>query len=149
VKEEPAGHNQGHVPLRDFPGIPLEYAEVLKSRGILHSGELLQALRHRDALGPLARATGIPSRRLEELRALCDLARVQGTTPAVVRELYRAGIRSAGELAREDPVSLGQKLRFMDSVGWKERTDEALLATWIRNAAVLAEGDPENDRMPG
>ena len=143
MKGEPAKDAGGTVPLRDCPGIPREYTEVLKSRGIRHSGELLEALRDRYALDQLSLATGVPASRLKELHALCDLARVRGTTPAVVRELYRAGIRSVGELARENPASLQQKVRPTGSgQGWAEGPEGGLPAQWIRNAGELAEAAP-------
>ena len=50
--------------LNEFPGIPLEYVQVLRSRGIVQADRLLEATRTAEHLGRLAADTGIPAGRL-------------------------------------------------------------------------------------
>lgn len=96
--------------LNEFPGIPLEYVQVLRSRGIVQAARLLEATRTAEHLGRLAADTGIPAGRLEEIRGLCELTRVPTVGPVLSRVLYYSGIRSVRALAAESQESLRKKL---------------------------------------
>jgi hypothetical protein len=98
------------APLHLFPGIPFEYVEVLKSRGIDDSGIFLGVTRTLPHRTGLATATGIPAYRIEEIRSLCDLSRVRGVVPGVARVLYYVKIRSVEQLARESASAIVQKV---------------------------------------
>jgi hypothetical protein len=98
------------LPLHRFPGIPFEYAEILKSKGINHSGNFMDMAETAQQCILLARTTGIPENRISELRSLCDLARIRGIDPRLARVIYQVNIRSVGKMAKEDPASLYQKI---------------------------------------
>ncbi len=110
MKGQPQQDPEPSAGLEEFPGIPLEYVEVLRSRGIVHAVSLLEATPTAEHLDRLAADTGIPAGRLEEIRGLCELTRVPAVGPALSRVLYYCGIRSVRALAAESPGSLGEKL---------------------------------------
>jgi predicted RecB family nuclease len=99
------------VPLERFPGIPMEYVEVLRSKGIGDTESFIEATLTNHESTMLASSTGIPAGRIMEIRALCDLARIRGMGAATARVLYHAGIRSAGQLAEADPALLYKELK--------------------------------------
>ena len=94
MKEKTPPEQTTRVLLEEFPGIPFEYTEALKSRGILHADHFLKAAAAPEDRKQLAAATGIPEMRLEELHALCRLALIPGVAPSGARALYHAGIRN-------------------------------------------------------
>jgi len=96
--------------LEEIPGIPMEYTEVLKTRNIQCTMEFTEATRTRQQREALAADTGIPQGRIEEIRSLCDLSRIDGIPATAVRALYHAGIRSAEALAEQQAVALWQRL---------------------------------------
>jgi hypothetical protein len=98
-------------PLERFPGIPLEYVEVLRSIGIGDTAGFLEATTTNHESAMLAFSAGIPASRIREIRALCDLARIRGIGAATARVLYHAGIRSAGQLAETDPAMLYKEIK--------------------------------------
>jgi len=94
LKREAGSYLARPFPLSEFPGIPFEYAELLKSRGIRHTGDFFEKLQSEQQLARMASDTGIPDYRLRELLALCDLSRITGVGGVFARILYEAGIRS-------------------------------------------------------
>lgn len=98
------------VPLHTFPGVPLEYAEVLKSRGISHAMHLLDATDSGEDLEQLASETGIPVNRIEELRALCNLSEIPSVGPDMARLFYHAGFRSVKAVATVEETTMKEKL---------------------------------------
>ena len=59
-------------PISDLPGIPFEYGEVLKSRGIRNTTDFLEKVKTVEQRTAMARLTGIPEARLLEIHRLCD-----------------------------------------------------------------------------
>jgi hypothetical protein len=94
LKREASSYLARPFNLDKLPGIPFEYAEVLKSKGIGNSKVLFETLQGDEDVKSLSHLTGIPKARLEELRALCDLSRINGVGPLYARIIYDAGIRS-------------------------------------------------------
>lgn len=87
----------------------------------------------------LARKSGISFARLTELATQCDLLRIEGVGPSVVRLLQAAGVRHAADLRRARPKVLHAKLvatnnthRVMEVV-----PDERNLSGWIAQAKGL------------
>lgn len=108
-------------PLSDFPGIPFEYVEVLKSRGIRHSKDFFEQAQKDAQRKELSAVTGIPLYRLEELLALCDISRITGVGGAFARITLETGVSSAIEYAACDPVTLRKKyLEVIQRQGQRE-----------------------------
>ncbi len=87
----------------------------------------------------LARKSGISFARLTELATQCDLLRIEGVGPSVVRLLQAAGVRHAADLRAAGPSALHQKLvatnnthKLMEVV-----PDARNLAGWISQAKSL------------
>jgi len=98
-------------PLSDFPGIPYEYTELLKTRGIRNTRDLFEKLQVKREQDALAASTGIPVYRLKELHALCDLSRITGVGAVFARVIYEAGIRSLSGFAKTDVQVQVEKYR--------------------------------------
>jgi len=88
--------------LSEFPGIPLEYTEVLLSRGIKNTRNFFEVVQTADQQQKVSADTGIPIDRLKELYSLCDLSRITGVGPVYAKIIYLAGIRSVREFANTD-----------------------------------------------
>ena len=101
-------------PLSDFPGIPFEYAESLRSKRIRNSREFFEQVQTSVQQKEWSGATGIPEVRLKELFALCDLCRITGVEPVFARIIYEAGIRSTKEFADTDAA--GQHQKYLDII---------------------------------
>jgi hypothetical protein len=130
--------------LEEIPGIPMEYTEVLKTRNIQCTNEFTEATRTRQQREALAAFTGIPRGRIEEIRSLCDLSRIDGIPATAVRALYHAGIRSVEVLAEQPAAALWQKLTSESSP-----YGSALLslkmeetAEWVNRAGNLVSPEP-------
>ena len=128
------------APLHFFPGIPFEYVEILKSRGIVDSGSFLRVSRTHQHRSDLATATGIPAYRIDELRSLCDLRRVRGLGPGVARVLYYAKIRSVEQLANETVPGIFHKVAPFSGTYAEviQSMKEKKLADCIRCARIIA-----------
>ena len=99
LKREAGSYRSRPMFLSDFPGIPLEYTEVLKAKGIRNSRECFESLQSPGQRQKWAKLTGIPLSRLAELLALCDLSRITGVGGIYARIIYHAGIRSVKQFA--------------------------------------------------
>jgi hypothetical protein len=130
------------APLAGFPGIPYEYVEMLKARGISTTTHFLQITGSARECILLARSTGIPEDRIREILALCDLARIRGMEPAVARGFYRAGIRSLFQMAGENSDAL------WETIEERSGASDALsgltineIDHYIRCAGIIADSD--------
>ena len=102
LKREAGSYLARPFPLPNFPGIPYEYVEILKSRGIKNTKDLFEQVQTDQQQARLAESTGIPVYRLKELFTLCDLSRITGVGGIFARVVYEAGIRSTAEFARTE-----------------------------------------------
>jgi hypothetical protein len=102
LKREAGSYLARPFPLSNFPGIPYEYVEILKSRGIKNTKDLFEQVQTDQQQARLAESTGIPVYRLKELFTLCDLSRITGVGGIFARMVYEAGIRSTVEFARTE-----------------------------------------------
>ena len=134
-------------PLSDFPGIPFEYVEVLKSRGIRHSKDYFELAQLTAEREELSAVTGIPIYRLEELLALCDLSRITGVGGVFARITLEAGIRSTTEFAGCDAAS--QHLKYIEVIRKHDYraggVSEADLQYCIAYARVIAAFDESSN----
>jgi hypothetical protein len=130
-------------PLSDFPGIPFEYTEVLKSRGIRHTRDFFEQSQQATKRTEMSAVTGIPLYRMEELLALCDLSRITGVGGAFARMTLEAGISSTTEYAVCDTGNLRRKyLEVIRKHGHREEgVREEDLEYCITYARVIADFD--------
>lgn len=99
LKREAGSYISLPFPLSDFPGIPLEYSEVLKTRGIRNTRDFFETVQNTAQRTLMAKQTGIPILRLREIFALCDLSRITGVGGFYARIIYEAGLRSVYDFA--------------------------------------------------
>jgi predicted flap endonuclease-1-like 5' DNA nuclease len=102
LKREAGSYLAKPFPLSRFPGIPFEYTELLKSKGISTTKKFFEQFQSKDKQEELATSTGIPDYRLKELYSLCDLSRITGIGAVFARVVYEAGIRSVEEFSQTD-----------------------------------------------
>jgi len=102
LKREAGSYLARPFPLSNFPGIPYEYVEILKSRGIKNTKDLFEQVQTEQQQAWLAESTRIPVYRLKELFTLCDLSRITGVGGIFARVVYEAGIRSTVEFAQTE-----------------------------------------------
>jgi hypothetical protein len=135
------------APLAGFPGIPYEYVEMLKARGISTTSHFLQITGSDMQSSLLSRSTGIPENRIMEIRVLCDLARIMGLKPIVARGIYSAGIRSVIQLAEENSHTLGKKIGEGSGANDPDSgVSMNEIETYIQCARILAESDRKQQR---
>jgi nucleotidyltransferase/DNA polymerase involved in DNA repair len=111
LKREAGSYMARPFPITEFPGIPYEYTELLKTKGIKNTGELFEKLNSEALLAEMAVQTGIPVYRLKELYSLCDLSRITGVGAVFARVIYEAGIRSLSGFAYAEPSWQVEKYR--------------------------------------
>ena len=111
LKREAGSYLARPFPLSDFPGIPFEYIELLKSRGINTSRDFFEKAQTKEQQEELSTLSGIPVYRLKELFVLCDFSRITGVGGVFARILNEAGIRSAEEFAHMEPAVLLDRCR--------------------------------------
>jgi len=119
LRREAGSYLARPFPLSNFPGIPFEYVELLKSKGILNTKNFFEQAQTEDHQSELAGITGIPKYRLKELFSLCDLSRITGVGGIFARVVYEAGIRSTMEFARIDILTqLKNYLAIIEKYGY-------------------------------
>ena len=106
LKREAGSYIAKPLALSSFSGIPFEYVELLKSKGINNTKDLFMQVQSEQEQKELSKSTGIPAYRLKELSSLCDLSRITGVGGIFARVLYEAGIHSTEEFANTDTASL-------------------------------------------
>ena len=67
LKREAGSYLARPFPLDSFPGIPFEYTELLKRKGIKNTKDFFEELQPEIKLDELSKTSGIPRYRLEEL----------------------------------------------------------------------------------
>lgn len=108
LKREAGSYLAKPLSLSDFPGIPFEYSESLRSRGFKNTREFFEEAQSDEMRVELAKKTGIPSYRLLELHSLCDLSRITGVGATMARMLYETGIRSVRDFVNVDAKDISQ-----------------------------------------
>lgn len=119
LKREAGSYLARHFPLSNFPGIPFEYVELLKSGGIINTRDFFEQLQTEEQQKDLSAGSGIPEYRLKELYSLCDLSRITGVGGIFARILYEAGTRSVEEYVNTDPsTQLKKCLDVIEKYGY-------------------------------
>lgn len=99
LKREAGSYMAKPFPLSRLPGIPLEFTEVLKSKGIRNTRDFFEEVQTSGQRKQVSKSTGIPESRLKEIHCLCDLSRITGVGALFTRIIYEAGVRSTEEFA--------------------------------------------------
>ncbi len=143
LKREAGSYRSGPFPLSNFPGIPFEYTELLKSRGIKHTKDLFEGVQTKQQQDQMAAETGIPAYRLKELFSLCDLSRITGVGGVFSRIIYEAGIRSVEEFASTDlSVQLSRYQAVIDKYKYPAgKLGKEDIRYGIHYARVIVDGD--------
>lgn len=119
LKREAGSYLSKPFPLSNFPGIPLEYTEVLKTRGIRNTREFFESAQSPEQRNIISQQTGIPEERLRELFSLCELSRIIGVGAFYARIIYHAGIKSLLEFAKTDPATHNELyMAILDRFGY-------------------------------
>ena len=150
LKREAGSYLSRPFPLSAFPGIPFEFTEVLKSKGLVSSRDFFERVQTEEQESKISRETGIPLARLKELHCLCDLSRITGVGGVFARVVYEAGIRSSREFALTDASEHHRLYRaVIDKYGYKAgHFSEEDIRYCIDYARVVAEADNESvDRL--
>lgn len=113
--------------------------KALSTAGVATTLELLERAAPRKARRKLARETGLTPSRLAELGAFCDLLRVKGIGPTMVRLLQAAKVMHTGHLKRSVAASLRERMEEANAARKVSETvpDEATVADWIGQARSL------------
>jgi hypothetical protein len=104
LKREAGSYLAKPFPISDLPGIPYEYSEVLKTKGIRNTRDYFESVQTASQRENVSGLTGIPESRLMEIACLCDLTRITGVGALYARFIYDSGIRSAKEFAKTEPA---------------------------------------------
>ncbi len=94
LKREAGSYVAKPFPLSEFPGIPYEFTEVLKSKNIRNTRDFFESVQTSEQRTEVSAITGIPETRLQEIYSLCDLSRINGVGGLYARIIFEAGIRS-------------------------------------------------------
>jgi len=111
LKREAGSYLARPFPLSDFPGIPFEYTELLRTRGFHNTRMLFEQAQTLEQQMLLSKDTGIPAYRIRELYCLCDLSRINGVGALFSRVLYEAGIRSPEDYAQSEAADTLERCR--------------------------------------
>jgi hypothetical protein len=143
LKREAGSYLAKPFPLSNFPGIPFEYTEVLKSKGLMNTRDFYEGVRSAEQKARLSQDTGIPLARLIELNALSDLSRITGVGGVFARVVYEAGIRSSKEFALTDaPKHYQLYMAVIDKYGYTAgHFSEEDINYCIQYAKVIREVD--------
>lgn len=149
LKREAGSYLARPFPLSEFPGIPFEYTELLKSRGIRNTKDLFEKVQTGAQQEKLSRETGIPAYRLKELYSLCDLSRITGVGAVFARVVYEAGIRSSQEFASTDiPTLLNSCRSVIEKHGYAAgKLGEKDIQYGINYASVLVKCDQKTENI--
>ena len=123
LKREAGSYLANPFPLSDLPGIPFEFTEVLKSRGIRNTRDFFESVQTAEQRKEVSTITGIPESRLKEIFSLCDLTRITGVGWLYSRIIYDSGIRSVRLFSETDALTHIRKYRdTIEKYGYKAET---------------------------
>lgn len=129
-----------HYDLGSIDLVSPEQVQVLATLDIATTEDLWKATRTARQVVRLARALKIPRQVVREWGEFCDLLRIEGVGPKVVRVLRLAGIRHLRDLSRQDPERLTPRIadinREHEILG--KLPDVATVRHWVEAAAALS-----------
>jgi len=112
---------------------------ALEGAGVKTTADLLERTAPRRARRRLVRVTKLSSARLTELATQCDLLRVRGVGPTMVRLLQASGVRHTGLLSKTTAAALRAKMAAANKLYRVTEVlpDEATVGDWIAQARAL------------
>jgi len=147
LKREAGSYLATHFPLSDIPGIPYEFTEVLKSKGIKSTRDFFESVQSPEQKTEISRITGIPESRIKEIYSLCDLSRITGVGGVYARIIFEAGIRSTSDFANTSAKIHDKKyLEVLEKYGYPAKPlAEDDIRYCIHYAQVIMEEGQEAD----
>lgn len=136
----PAGAAAGHYDLVDVPElVSPELLPKLEKAGVSTTAQLLERTAELAARKKLARASGIPLRKLTAWAHFCDLLRIDGVGPIMARLFQAAKVMNVKMMSKQEPEDL---LKRVTAANAKTRVTELLpgvehLRAWIAQAKTL------------
>lgn len=134
---------EGYASNYDLTSIDLigeEGIKVLANMKIYTTDDLWKATLKASQRIKIAKALGISLNKLKEIHNFCDLLRIQGIGPKVVKVLTLAGIKTTLALSKQNPKQLTTKIievnKQHEILG--KLPDEALVQEWIEKAKILS-----------
>jgi hypothetical protein len=148
LRREAGSYLSRPVPLSDFPGIPFEYIELLRSRQLKHTRDFFEKVQSEKQQTDLSASTGIPVYRLKEIFSLSDLSRITGVGGIFARVLYEAGIRSAEAYASGNASRMLERCRtVMEKHGYPSgKLGEKDMQYGINYARVVVAQDQKPEK---
>lgn len=129
-----------HYDLTSIDLMETSQVEALAQLGIATTEDLWKATRTPRQESRLARALKVSKRTIRDWADFCDVLRIEGIGPKVVRVLRLSGIRRVRDLARQDPERLTSRIAEVN----KEHEilgklpDVATVRHWVESAAKLS-----------
>jgi len=120
--------------LEELPGLSPDLRSRLEAIGIVTSQQLLRAAQRGEQLLSLIKATGLPAQALQAGVQKAALTQIRGVGPAVLEQLFRAGIESLEALAALEPQQLQARLQRVTTPG--RPPNLAVIEDWIRQARL-------------
>ncbi|MGM0578275.1 MAG: DUF4332 domain-containing protein [Myxococcota bacterium] len=113
--------------------------EALREADVDTTLALFEAAAKAEARRDLSRRTGLSYARMTELATQCDLLRVRGVGPTMVRLLQAAGVRHTTDLRKASPATLHERIIAANEAhGITEvLPGEDSLGDWIEQARGL------------
>jgi hypothetical protein len=106
LRREANSYLPNPVPLNKFPGVSPGDLNRLKEKGIKNSRHLFERAGFDQDRKELAKLSGVPLEKLNELVGLSDLVRAYGVGPVFARILYDTGIHSIRKLIGYSPEEI-------------------------------------------
>jgi len=111
----------------------------LAAIGIQTTEDLWNQTRTPKQIKKVARKMGVSTAKVKDWHDFCDLLRVRGVGPKVVRVLQLAGVQRLSVLAKEDPARLTTRMKNTNTqyqiLG--KLPDEESVRAWIQQAQSL------------
>ena len=111
----------------------------LEHAGIRTTEDLWNKTKTTRAVAQLARKVGVSKAKVKDWHDFCDLLRIKGVGPKVVRVLQLTGVQRIADMAAQDPAKLTAQLKTTNTqyqiLG--KLPDEASMRDWIEQARQM------------
>lgn len=137
-----------HYDLASIDLVEPDKVEALARMGIVTTEDLWKATRTTRQVAKLAASLKVPAKVVRDWGEFCDLLRIEGVGPKVVRVLRLAGVQRLSDLSRQDPERLTARIaqvnRESEILG--KLPDVATVRHWIEAAQGLLKKPPPKTR---
>ncbi|MCC6748589.1 MAG: DUF4332 domain-containing protein [Deltaproteobacteria bacterium] len=133
----PVPAQASHYPLANV--LPADAAEKLAKAGLRTTSDLLDQGANPADRARLAKLTGLAEKQLKEWVQMCDLVRIQGVGPVMVRLLATVKITSVALLAKQKAAALYPRVMQANDKAkvTQNPPSEKHLEHWIEQAKKL------------